>query len=354
MRLIMEIIIRFALLSMLALPISSGAHHSIAGNYDPGMIVEVEGEVTDVLWRNPHVQVSMRVIAETGEEQLWEMAMDSVSNMRRWKIDPSFIEVGDRIRVAGDLARRVDHSLYIRNILTSNGDEVVLGMQTKARWSVPTIGIAENRRLGIGDTSSPELGIFRVWDTPGNSLRLLQRDYGQTPAGRANLTPQALAAVDAFVWERDNPLKGCALKGMPLIMESPYPAEFTQAGENIIWRIEEYDTVRTIYMAPDASPEGQQPSLLGYSVGRWEDDRTLVITTTHMGWGHFDGQGIPTSAGAVAVERFSLSPQGDRLDYTMTLTDPETFIEPRMLSKHWVWFPDAEVNLYDCSRAAED
>jgi hypothetical protein len=73
-----------------------------------------------------------------------------------------------------------------------------------------------------------------------------------------------------------------------------------------------------------------------------------------MGWGHFDGQGIPTSAGAVAVERFSLSPQGDRLDYTMTLTDPETFIEPRMLSKHWVWFPDAEVNLYDCSRAAED
>jgi hypothetical protein len=56
----------------------------------------------------------------------------------------------------------------------------------------------------------------------------------------------------------------------------------------------------------------------------------------------------------VAVERFSLSPQGDRLDYTMTLTDPETFIEPRMLSKHWVWFPDAEVNLYDCSRAAED
>ena len=189
----------------------------------PGTIVEVEGEVIDVLWRNPHAQVSMRVIAENGDEQLWEMAMDSVSNMRRWKIDPSFIEVGDRIRVAGDLARGVDHGLYIRNILTSSGEEVVLGVQTNARWSAPTIGIPENRRLGIGDPTAPELGIYRVWDTPGNSQRLFQRELGQTPAGRANLTRQALETVDAFDWERDNPLKDCALKGMPLIMESPYP-----------------------------------------------------------------------------------------------------------------------------------
>lgn len=350
----MTIIYRFTLVSIFALPIVSGAHHSIGGNYDPGTIVEVEGEVIDVLWRNPHVQVSMRVIAENGEEQRWDMAMDSVSNMRRWQIAPSFIEVGDRIRVAGDLARRVEHSLYIRNILTSSGEEVLLGVQTKARWSVPTIEVSENRRLGIGDTSKPELGIFRVWDTPGNSQRPFQRDYGQTPAGRANLTPRALETLDAFEWERDNPLKECALKGMPLIMESPYPAEFTRVGVDIIWRIEEYDTVRTIHMQPDASPDGQQPSLLGYSVGRWENDRTLVVTTTHMGWGHFDGQGIPASAAAVAVERFTLSPQGDRLDYTLVFTDPETFIEPMTSHKHWAWFPGTEVGVYDCSRAAED
>jgi hypothetical protein len=342
------------LLSLLGIPLASGAHHSIAGNYDPGQIVEVDGEVIDVLWRNPHVQVSMRVIDENGSEQLWEMAMDSVSNMRRWKIDPSFIEVGDNITVAGDLARRIEHGMYIRNILTSDGEEVVLGVQTKPRWSVPTIEIPQNQRLGIGDTSAPELGIFRVWSTPGNGQRLLERDYGQTVAGRANLTEEALQIVDAFDWERDNPLKGCALKGMPLIMESPYPSEFTQAVEDIVWRIEEYDTVRTIHMAPDASAEGQTGSLLGYSVGRWEDERTLVVTTTHMGWGHFDGQGIPASAAAVAVERFAMSEQGDRLDYTMTFTDPETFLQPRTLTKHWMWFPDAEVAAYDCSRAAED
>ena len=341
-------------LSLLAAPVVGVAHHSIAGNYDPEEIVEVEGEVVDVLWRNPHPQVSMRVVDENGDEQLWDMAMDSVSNMRRWKIDPSFIEVGDTIRVAGDLARRVEHSLYIRNILTASGDEVILGVSTPARWSAPAIAVPDNLRLGIGDASAPELGIFRVWTTPGNSQRVFQRDLSKTPAGRANLTSDALDYVDAFDWERDNPLKDCALKGMPLIMESPYPAEFTQAGEDIIWRIEEYDTVRTIHMSPEASPEGQPDSLLGYSVGRWENDFTLVVTTTNMGWGHFDGQGIPTSPTAIVEERFTLSEQGDRLDYAMVFTDPNTFIEPMTLGKHWVWLADAEVATYDCSLEAED
>ncbi|MBT5032209.1 MAG: hypothetical protein HOM55_07930 [Proteobacteria bacterium] len=73
-----------------------------------------------------------------------------------------------------------------------------------------------------------------------------------------------------------------------------------------------------------------------------------------MGWGHFDGQGIPASTMAEVVERFTLSARGDRLDYTMVFTDPETFVEPMTLTKHWVWFPDAEVAIYDCSLDAED
>ena len=65
---------------------------------------------------------------------------------------------------------------------------------------------------------------------------------------------------------------------MPLIMHAPYPFEFVRDGNNLLWHNEEYDTVRTIHMAPPASLEEQPDSLLGYSVGRWEDDRTLVVT----------------------------------------------------------------------------
>ena len=348
------IIRRVFFISLLGLPIASGAHHAVSGNYDTATVIELEGEVTDLLWRNPHVQVSMRVIDENGIAQDWAMATTALSNLRRWQIDPSFIDVGDTIRVAGNPAIRTEHGLYIRNVLTSDGEEVLLGGNVQPRWTDRIIEMAESRRRGVGDTSAPELGLFRVWSAPPGVPLMIPRDLGQTPAGRANLTEAALQAVDAFVWERDNPLQNCAPKGMPLIMRVPYPLQFLRDGDNILLHQEEYDTVRTIHMAPDASPEGQPDSLLGYSVGRWEDDRTLVVTTTHMNWGYLDAQGLPMSTAAETVERFVLSPQGDRLDYTMTFTDPENVIEPLTFGRHWVWHPDAEVGTYDCLIAAED
>ncbi len=343
------------LLSFLGFPIASVAHHAVAGNYDSTTVIELEGEVTDLLWRNPHVQASMRVIDEDGTEQVWRMATTALSNMRRWQIEPSFMAVGDTIRVAGNPALRVEHGLYFTNVLTSNGDEVLLGGNVEPYWATDQlIEMSASRRRSVGYTTAPELGIFRIWSTPDNIPMLLPRDLGRTTAGRANLTEAALQTVDEFVWARDNPLQNCAPKGMPMIMEAPYPFEFVQEGENILWHDEEFDTRRTIHMASDASAEGQPDSLLGYSIGRWEDERTLVVTTTHMNWGHFDGQGIPMSTAAELAERFILSEQGGRLDYSMTFADPENLFEPLTFAKHWVWYPDAEVGDYDCTPAAED
>lgn len=339
---------------LLVLPVGASAHHAIAGNYDPATIIELEGEVTDVLWRNPHVQMSLRVIGENGEAQDWEMATTALSNMRRWQIDPSFIEVGDTIRVAGNPAIRVEHGIYVTNVLTNEGDEVLLGGRVQPRWTDQTIEMSESRRAAVGFTTAPELGMFRIWSTPDTIPMLVPRDLGRTAEGRANLTEAALAAVDAFVWARDNPLQNCALKGMPLIMEAPYPFEILRDGDNIVWHNEEYDTRRIIHMDANASAAGQAPSLLGYSIGRWENERTLVVTTTAMGWGHLDGQGIPLSTSAEAVERFTVTEAGDRLDYSMTVTDPVNLIEPVTFSKHWVWYPDAEVGAYNCSVEAED
>jgi len=348
------IIRRVFFLFLLGLPGIGNAHHAVAGNYDSQTIVEVEGEVTALLMRNPHPQVSLRVVTESGEVQNWEMATTALSNMRRWQIDPEFIQVGDTIRVAGNPAIRIEYGMYISNVLTSDGEEVLLGGNVQPLWTDRTIEMSASRRAGLGDSSAPELGIFRVWSTVDNIPMLMPRDIGRTPEGRSNLTAAALLAVDAFVWARDNPLQNCALKGMPLIMEAPYPFEFVQDGENIVWHNEEFDTRRTIHMSPDASAEGQPDTLLGYSVGHWEDERTLVVTTTHVNWGHFDGQGVPASTASESLERFTVSPQGDRLDYSITFADPENLIEPMTFGKHWVWYPDAEVGVYDCLTAAED
>ena len=60
---------RVFLLGFVGLPVAADAHHAIAGNYDAATVIELQGEVTDVLWRNPHVQLSLRVTGENGEAQ---------------------------------------------------------------------------------------------------------------------------------------------------------------------------------------------------------------------------------------------------------------------------------------------
>jgi hypothetical protein len=341
-------------LCLACLPSLTNAHHAVSGSYDANSIIEVEGEVTAVLWRNPHVQISMRVTDPDGTTQDWAMATTSLSNIRRWQMDPNFIAVGDRIRVAGNPARDGAQGLYISNVLTSRGEEVLLAPRIMPRWSDQIVAMTQSRRLGQGDTSAPELGMFRVWSTPDTIPMLIPRNFGRSPQYRPNLTEAARQAVDGFVWERDNPLGNCAPKGMPMIMEAPYPFEFQLDGDDILWHQEEFDTVRRIHMAPNASADGQPDSLLGYSIGRWDDERSLVVTTTKMGWGHFDGLGVPLTTQAEMVERFTVSAEGDRLDYSVTFTDPAVFTEPVTLGKHWVWYPDATVGTYDCLRAAEN
>ncbi len=344
---------RLTLLCVFALPAGAAAHHAVSGSYDQSRMIELEGRVTDVLWRNPHVQLSMQVIGEDGTAEEWELATTSLSNIRRWQIPSDFISVGDDIRVAGNPALRGQHGMYVRNVLTTDGEEVLLAPGIPNRWSDDLLQMSESRRRGIGDTSAPELGIFRIWSTPDNIPVLIPRGFGRQAENRANMTGAALQAFDAFVWERDNPLRDCAPKGMPAIMEAPYPFELRREGANILWHQEEFDTVRTIRM--EAGNAADQPaSLLGYSVGRWLDSRTLEVTTTRMSWGYFDAQGVPLSEDAEATEWFTVSEQGDRLDYRIRIVDPATFIEPVELRKHWVWYPDAEVGRYECTVEAED
>jgi len=345
---------RVLFLSSVLLPITSFGHHNVAGRYDPQSVVEIEGVVTETVWRNPHVQITMLVTNETGEEEIWDMATTALSNMRRWQIDPDFIAVGETIRVAGNPARR-GTGMYISNVLTTSGEEVLLGPNVESLWSDRTIEIAASRRAAIGDATAPELGIFRVWSHPEGVGMLFPEDVNPNyDLENYPLTDAARAAIAGYVRERDNPIANCQPKGMPTIMEAPYPHEFIQDGENILWHQEEYDTVRYINMSPDATAEGKPASRLGYSIGRWEDDNTLVVTTTQTTWRHMDTAGVPLSEDVELVERFTQNPDGSRLDYSLTITDPVNFTEPTTVQKYWLYFEDAEVGSFQCFQGAED
>ena len=133
---------------------------------------------------------------------------------------------------------------------------------------------------------------------------------------------------------------------MLAIMDQFFPMEIVTEGDNILIHLEELDTVRTVYMT-DAYPS-PSPSPLGHSVGRWEGE-TLVVDTTHVNWPWFDQTGVPQTDAIEFHERFLLSEDGMRLNYSIRATDPETFTEPVTLTRDWVWLPGETRQPYECT-----
>ena len=101
-------------------------------------------------------------------------------------------------------------------------------------------------------------------------------------------------------------------------------------------------------MVLDTIPEGVSDSLLGYSVGRWEDDRTLVVETGRVDFPYLDDAGTPMSNDARMIERFSLSQDGNDLAYEISVTDSENLVEPVVWVAAWTWIPGTIIRPYEC------
>ena len=339
--------------AIVLIPAVTFAHHGLGGRYDQDSTLELEGEVTRILWRNPHIRLSLSVTGENGDAASWAVEGTAPTIIQRFGITEGMVNEGDLIRVAGFPSSRGINEISIHNLLLPSGEELVLDPRFQARWSDDTVGEEGSfLRIREGDGSAPELGIFRVWATtiaqPG-SYPLFPEAANPELSQRYALTDEARARLAAFDPATDNPMRAdCMAKGMPTIMEQPYPMEFVEDGDTILMRIEEYDLVRTIHTG--ATPPDGAPSLLGHSVGAW-DGPALVVTTTHVDWPHFNQMGVFQTPDVEIVERFTPSDDGSRLDYRLIVTDPAVFAEPPVIEKFWLWDPKLRVEEFNCTES---
>ena len=312
----------------------AAAHHARATFYDSSQMVETEGVITRVIFRNPHT----RFWLEDDQGNEWALETTPPAMLSRRGIGPEFLTVGTRVRVAGPPARFAANSMEVSNVLLPDGGEVRIQPGAEPRWSEGALALAAPKfaEADVRAAEAAATGIFRVWSRDAGIRLVLENGYP--------LTQAAQAARDAYDPVADNPIPGCTPKGMPMIMTNPYPFEFVDQGDEIHLRIEEYDLARVIHLEPET--DEAPPSPLGYSVGHWEDG-DLVVTTTHISFMHF-GSGITLSADVELLERFAVSADESRLDYTLTVTDPETFTEPLTGRRSWVWVPGESVELWAC------
>ena len=332
------------------LPIVATGHHSFASNFDVHTMNELEGEIVNLRWKNPHVVFTLKTSNAQGEEVLYQIESHSLAIMRRNGVPADALHDGDKVKIAGHPGRHVANSMFVQHVLMPGGKELVLSPRSGPRW-VERVNSGSTWMATHDDAQDQQTGIYRVWSTSfsdfGEALAFpelinpaLAHDYP--------LTDEARVVLEAFNPLTDALTINCQPKGMPAIMENPFPIEFVEVGGNIEIHLEEYDTLRTIHMNVDGTDTAIPPSSLGHSVGRW-DGSSLVVETDAMNYGHFDSVGIPLSDAAMVTERFMPSDDGKRLDFEMTVVDSATFTEPVILTKTWLGLPDAKVQPYDCT-----
>ena len=344
-------IVTVVLASCLFLPSASFAHHSFAANFDLSKQIEIEGVIQSVTWRNPHVKLKVLVDGGTTNEQVWEVESHSLSNLRRQKIDRSVLVEGDSVKMAGPPGRRKDHYIFMYHLLLDDGREVIFQQGAEPIYSTEVVGTSDLLRGAVEDYDPNELptSMFAVWTT----------DYanrGSWPVfpGKSEdhpLTPAARVKMEAYDIERDNPLANCAPKGMPSAMAQPYPIQLIEGDAQVLLKIEEYDATRVIHLQDEHDPGDGPHDHLGYSSGRWDGD-TLIVTTTDIDFDYFNvlaaPKAISQSPNVHVLETFKLREGGAFLDYTMTVTDPETFTRPLTFNKYGQFRPGATVEPYSC------
>lgn len=340
------------ILASLALPLSAVAHHSFFGRFDTDDVMFLEGEVTRVQWRNPHAHFLVTVTADDGTVTEWDLESGSPTLMLRAGIPSDAIQAGMTIRVAGYPPLTEKQEMFATNVQLPSGQELVLQTGAQPRFGDEVVGDFSYRFRTEGDRTQPELGLFRIWTFTGADGFLfpesINRDFD---LNTYPMTDTAKAALARFNPATDNPTNNCTPKGMPTIMEQPLPMEILQQGSNIVLRIEEYDLRRTIHMDQSRAPAGTEASPLGYSTGRW-DGETLVATTTHINWPHFNQSGIPQSSESVITERFTPIEDGSQMQYEMTVNDPVMFTRPVNLHKKLLYVPGVEIIPFECAEPA--
>jgi len=323
-------------------PALAAAHHSTRAFYDRDASAQIEGVITSVFWRNPHVGLTLRVRDEQGREAQWELEGGTINTLRRRGYEESMFAIGAQVRVAGAPSSRGLNALFVTNMLLPNGREAIFTDQpSPLLWTAPAQAgepvrpNARNTRLR-GEERAPD--IFRVWSL-GRIYRL------NAPLV---LTDAAAAAKATWDQARDDPSLRCEPPGMPNAILNPYPIELIDEGSTVQVRIEEWDAVRTIHMTDSVSETSAGASRLGFSTGAW-DGNTLIVRTSGVTAPYLDDSGTPMSADATLIERFSLSREDGRLDYEVTVTDPQYLAEPAVWNAVWVWRPGAEIQPFDCT-----
>ena len=113
--------LRFPLAVLLASCGAAEAHHSIAGMYDEGHPVTLDGAVVEFHFINPHPFLLLQVKNGSGREQTWKLELDNRGELVDAGMSATTLKPGDRLTVTGGPAWKQANAMYVRRMQRADG-----------------------------------------------------------------------------------------------------------------------------------------------------------------------------------------------------------------------------------------
>jgi hypothetical protein len=190
----------------------------------------------------------------------------------------------------------------------------------------------------------PDLSGMWGWQ-PGKYFGALWADLGPD-----SLQPWALELVKqrAEHMGKDDPANfDCVPQGPRMNLHAPLPVKFVQTPGLLIILSEDM-SYRQIFLDGRALPKDPDPSFMGYSVGRWEEDTLVVETIGFKDRTWLDFAGTPHTEQLRVTERIRRTAFG-HLDIAQTVDDPGVFKTPFTVTLGAHFVADTELLEFVCA-----
>jgi hypothetical protein len=205
-------------------------------------------------------------------------------------------------------------------------------------WNAPGLSPAEFKSMPPGGPA-PRRDISGTWDAGAAGIGGAAQEK-EREAARAPFTPLGEQMVArnrpgngpraGRVSEINDPLSTLGdPTGFPrLVLYELRPLHIVQTPNQVLMLYMFEKRWRVIWTDGRTLPANPDPRWYGYSVGRWEDDSTLVVETVGTDdrtW--LDNSGDPHSDRLRVVERYHRVSQ-NVMELTVTIDDPQVYTKP--------------------------
>jgi hypothetical protein len=226
------------------------AHHSFSAEFTDDQIATIEGEVTRIWWRNPHVRYEVTVTdEESGESVVWELQTNATTSLVPMGWTQDTIRVGDRVTVEGSRARSGEPKLYVRWVELDDGMVLAMrGPRVQETRTPITYEISEPFRA---NEEAYPIDITGTWNV-SQGFRLTVDDLEPKPTP---FTEEGRRRYEANRAGHDPALR-CVPVGTPRTFGGPRGLQIFDAGDFYLFVHEAGDEHRWVWM--DGRPATEQ------------------------------------------------------------------------------------------------